>query len=257
MGSLEKQMEELKISVNERLNAVESRMDATDIRISKLEDLLKKGGAGKDMEEIRQMFETLEKDTSKSKGKPTGLIDYDRQCTMVCGGLKSLSKDDAEQWVYDKLWSMYGPKPKKIYSKGEFRGLLFAQFYTPEECDGAIELFKNSGFQQGGKTIWANPDRKIEERVIRTLVFGTKRLVDQSLWADPESGQVTVGKEIILTGRVVDKQLQIEYGAGWKEYLYNPKHPEFKDLVHSLNEKLDEGTKKGSKTSGKFAGKGY
>ena len=127
----------------------------------------------------------------------------------------------------------------------------------PPRTDGAIELFKKSGFQEGGKTIWANPDRKIEERVIRTLVFGTKRLVDQSLWADPESGQVTIGKEIILTGRVVDKKLQIEYGAGWKEYLYNPKHPEFKDLVHSLNEKLGEGTKKGSKTSGKFAGKGY
>ena len=88
---------------------------------------------GRDTGEIRQMFETLEKDTSKSKGKPTGLIDYDRQCTMVCGGLKSLSKEDAEQWVYDKLWSMYGPKPKRIYSKGEFRGLLFAQFYTPED----------------------------------------------------------------------------------------------------------------------------
>ena len=151
---------------------------------------------------------------------------------------------------------MYGPSLQKINSKNEFRGLLFAQFYTPEDCDGAIELFKSSSFQEGGKTIWANPDRKIEDRVIRTLVFGTKRLVDRSLWADPESGQVTVGKEIILTGRVVDKQLQIEYGAGWKEYLHDPKHPEFKDLVQSLNEKLEGAEKKGAKGLGKFAGKG-
>ena len=69
MGSLEKQMSDLKISVNERLQAVESRMDATDIRVSKLEDLLKKGGAGKDLEEIRQMFEALEKDIPKNKRK--------------------------------------------------------------------------------------------------------------------------------------------------------------------------------------------
>ena len=78
-------------------------LDANDIRVSKLEDLLEKGGAGKDMEEMRQMFETLEKDTPKSKGKPVGLIDYDRQCTMVFGGLKSFSKEVAEKWFYEKL----------------------------------------------------------------------------------------------------------------------------------------------------------
>ena len=40
-----------------------------------------------------------------------------------------------------------------------------------------------------------------------------------------------------------------------KEYLFDPKHPEFKELVESLNKKLDETEKKKSKGSGKFAGK--
>ena len=39
-------MSDLEISVNERLQTVESRMDATNIRVSKLEDLFKKSGAG-------------------------------------------------------------------------------------------------------------------------------------------------------------------------------------------------------------------
>ena len=74
--------------------------------------------------------------------------------------------------------------------------------------------------------------------------------------ADPESGQVTLGTDIVLTGKMVDNKLVIEYGVGWKEYLHDPKHPEFKDLVQSLNEKLEGAEKKGAKGLGKFAGKG-
>ena len=82
-----------------------------------------------------------------------------------------------------------------------------------------------NGGEEGGESIWAKPDRKIEERVIGTLVFGTKRLVDKSLWADPDSGKVTFGTEMVLIGQLVDKKLVIEFGEGWKEYLYDPKHP--------------------------------
>ena len=41
---------------------------------------------------------------------------------------------------------------------------------------------------------------------------------------------------MILTGKVVHNKLEIEYGVGWKDYLYDPKHPEFKDLVESLQQ---------------------
>ena len=135
------------------------------------------------------------------------------------------------------------------------RRLSYAQFDCPEDRDYAIQLLKNTGSESDGETIWAKPDRKLEERIIGSLVFGTKRLLDKCLWANPETGEVTVGKEIISTGKVVDKKLQIEYGAGWKEYLHDPKHPEFKDLVQSLNEKLEGAEKKGAKALGKFAGK--
>lgn len=87
-------MQNTKVHISEAIDPIKSefcdvriRLDASDIRVSKLEELLKKGGAGKDMEEIRQMFETIEKDTSKAKGKPGEFNDYERQCTMVFGGL--------------------------------------------------------------------------------------------------------------------------------------------------------------------------
>ena len=82
--------------------------------------------------------------------------------------------------------------------------------------------------------------------------------MDKSLWADPDSGKVTLGTKMVLFGQVVDKKLVIEFGEGWKEYLYDPKHPEFKQLAQSLNDKLAEAEKKkGSKGTGKFSGKGF
>ena len=72
---------------------------------------------------------------------------------MVLGGFKAFTKEVAEQWVYDKLWHLYGPKVKKIYAKGEFHGILFAQFDCPEDRDYAIQLLRNSGCDQTGETI--------------------------------------------------------------------------------------------------------
>ena len=69
-----------------------------------------------------------------------------KQCTAVLGGLTSLgSKDVAETWVYDKLFMLYGPKPKFVESRGDFRGILFAQFDSVEDprrlrsCEGASQ----------------------------------------------------------------------------------------------------------------------
>lgn len=61
-------LQNTKIHIAEAFNPLQSdicdirmRLDATDIRISRFEELWEKSGAGKDMGEIRQMFETLEK----------------------------------------------------------------------------------------------------------------------------------------------------------------------------------------------------
>ena len=153
---------------------------------------------------------------------------------------------------------MYGPKPIQTYSKGEFHGILFVQFYCTEDRDIAIQLLKNSGCQEGGNKVWANRDQKLEERVISSLVFGTKKLLCKSVWADPDTGMLTVGKTgaKILKGTVVDMKLQIEYGADWEAYLHDPKHPEFKELVQSLHTKLSYAETKGAgKFGGEFSGK--
>ena len=59
--------------------------------------------------------------------------------------------------------------------------------------------------------------------------------------------------ETILQGKIVDNQLEITYGTGWEEYLHDPQHPEFKELVGTLQNKMNEGEK--GKSAGKFGGK--
>ena len=88
------------------------------------------------------------------------------------GGLTWLStKDEAETWVGNKLWYLYGPQPTETFSKGDFRGLLFVKFTTTGDRDAAVRVLKNVGDK-----IWAKKDEEVEIRVIKGLVFGTKEL---------------------------------------------------------------------------------
>ena len=139
-----------------------------------------------------------------------------------------------------------------VYVKGEFKGMIFVVFKTPETRNRAIALFKEAGLKEGASAVWAKPNQKLEERVVAALVFGTKRIVDKSLWADPQTGIVTLAGELVLQGKVVNGSLEIVYGAGWEEYLFDTGYPEFKELLQALAGKLSKGSAKGK---GKFARK--
>ena len=59
--------------------------------------------------------------------------------TAVLGGLSSMSSvNDAWFWLSNKMWDLYGPQPTEVYSKGEFRGIIFAKFDSNAERDSAV-----------------------------------------------------------------------------------------------------------------------
>ena len=80
-------------------------------------------------------------------------------------------------------------------------------------------------------------------------------MLDKSLWADPETGSVTLWGEKVLKGSIEGEKLIIEYGDGWEEYLHDTKFPEFKNMVTTLSAKLVKGGKGEGKSGGKFKGK--
>ena len=100
--------------------------------------------------------------------------------------------------------------------------------------------------------MWSKPDRPLNERILQSLVFGTKYLVCKSLWADPENGLVTLWEKKVLQGFIIDGKLSIEYGEGWESYLHHKDHPEFKEMVTTLSAKLEKGGKGEGKSGGEF-----
>ena len=201
------------------------------------------------------MVQSLEAEIEKLKGKGPAGSDDMRELTLVIGGLSATgSKENAETWIYDKLWYAHGPKPVNVYMKGEFSGILFVQFCSRADREGAVHILKNSGCQEEGTKVWAKRDQALEVRIINSLVWGTKNLLDRSIWADPDAGIVSIGKkgEMILKGVVTNNVLIIEYGVGWELYLHDPKYPEFKLMVQALQQKLNV---VGTQGTGKFARK--
>ena len=157
----------------------------------------------------------------------------------------------------DQLWSAWLSQPMEIYCKGDFKGIIFAKFRGNTERDEVVGWFRKTSTKIQDTDVWSKPDRPLNERILMSLVFGTKYLCCKSLWADPEQGLVTLWGTKVLKGSIVDKKLSIEYGEGWETYLHDKDHPEFKDMVKTLHGKLASGEKggKGGGKEGKFKGK--
>ena len=251
----------LRVSVEERLRAMELRINVAGVRIEKLEKLLEDSPApptcdGKLAEHIKNIeahIAALRQGTSHTEAT-------NRECTAVLGGLTALDdEDEAATWLTDKLASMSGPKPRDIFTKGdEFRGIIFAKFADKNQQDDAVSVLRRARCQQDGKDVWAKPDLPFEERTMRHLVFGAKRVMTDwgydkaGLWADPENGPLSLGGERVMCATIEGKVLKIDYGTGWQEFLNaDVAHPEFKTLPQNIQDKL---AKKPSKGKGKTKG---
>ena len=71
--------------------------------------------------------------------------------TAVLGGLAALtSTDEAWTWVSNKLWHLHGPQPTEVYSKGDFRGIVFLKFRDKADRDEAVKLLRQSSIWEGG-----------------------------------------------------------------------------------------------------------
>ena len=180
--------------------------------------------------------------------------------TAVLGGLSSMSSvNDAWFWLSNKMWDLYGPQPTEVYSKGEFRGIIFAKFDSEEKRDSAVKLLRQSSLREGGNAVWAKPDQVLHQRTLRSFAFGAKYLLtkwgDKGIWADPDTGSVLQGGkdgDSIITASISGQTINVTYATGWEKYLTDEAHPEFKDMLKLLEDKLGNST-----DPGKGVGKGH
>ena len=156
---------------------------------------------------MTEQLAALQKQIDALKTKSSRVSVADRVITAVAGGLASLkSKVEAEKWLKEKLWHLYGPQPTEVYVKGDFKGIAFAKFPTTGERDRAVSVLKAAGAHEGGDPVWAKPDLPLEVRVLKRFLFEAKHVLtsiwgypNTSVYADPDTGILYVGNDIALT----------------------------------------------------------
>ena len=204
---------------------------------------------------VADQIKTMEAQIAALKMEPTPRAPHDeRECTAVLGGLSGLDdEDEAAAWLMDKLASLSAPTAKEVYTKGdEYRGTIFAKFGKKAERDDAVNKLRKARYQHGDKAVWAKPDLPFEERAMRHLLFGAKRVMTEwgydksALWADTSNGTLSIAGEKVVSAAIADRKLTVRYGPQWEEYLHSDaKFPEWKELVDTIRAKLDKAPSKG------------
>jgi hypothetical protein len=216
MDALQKQFADLSLTVDNRLRAVEARMDTTEVRVAKLECLLSDSHGGGNQAVLGQVRE-LEKQLKEIHSTAARPVCNERERTAVLTGLDLADGTEAKEWLHDKLWSLWGPQPEEVYLKGDFKGIMFARFESQVDRDKAKKLLKEAGLR-------AKPDLPVEKRSPKDLLFGLKHILGEwgykrpNLRVDLEASTLKVGTELVVTVDVDDRSLKLTWGTDWKNW---------------------------------------
>ncbi|CAK0879715.1 unnamed protein product [Prorocentrum cordatum] len=180
-------------------------MNMTDVRVEKLEHLFEETGRNPNLandaldtniREYVQEYMANQPNYTHNAAQP----DYagtqhthtdKRMLTTIIGNLDGL--DDlvsATTWLQDKIEAMSGPRPSKVYAKGQYKGIIVAEFRDPGVRDLCVELLRRAGLKCGTKQVWASQDREPFDRAARSPCFGLKRLF-RTEWSISDTVSVT------------------------------------------------------------------
>ena len=114
------------------------------------------------------------------------------------------------------------PSPSELYTKGGFDNIMFAKFNTVEDRDAATAKIRAAKLTLD-KPVWASADLPLSGRVLRSIVFGTKRLflkwgfAKSVLWVDTDTQTLQFGGEAVFKAAVSEGKLVLSYGEGWED----------------------------------------
>ena len=137
-----------------------------------------------------------------------------------------------------------------IYPKGDFKGLLFAEFSDPEARDTAVALLRSAGLKPGGKSMWASQDRSPIDRAARNFCFGLKHLF-KNKWeipyivkvSDEAPYTVTVGGELAVTVSPTPTAVVYERHGDWATWSELHASPDVQELLQKSNDLVARATK--------------
>ena len=167
--------------------------------------------------------------------------------------------ETAKGWVNDILWGAWIKGPVKMYCKGTFKGLIWAEFADPASRDAAIQHIKESRTILGTNKVWSSVEKPVEDRVPLTILVRAKHLFikwgipKELLWVDPDTKSLSYDKKDVISANVIDLELKIEFEDDWSEWV---KGEDWDTLVKDASAGLEWKRANFIKGKGKGEGKG-
>ena len=230
-----------------------------EAKIKELEDKLQQGTRtpnSSSNEDVLQKLKEIENEIERLRLGKDEQSNEDQCSTAVVGGLAQKGSTEAAMtWLTDALWNHWAPRPVDHYIKQEeFSGMLFLKFKNQADRDTAVNVMKHKLAKlPEGRGMWAKPDKPLEERIILSILYGAKWMLNQwgwarqAMWVDDGPGVLKLGDDIVLTAVVCGETLNIEYGKDWESYMASE---QWTKMVNDAQGKMANRSSKGE-TKGK------
>ena len=110
-----------------------------------------------------------------TKGNTNVKVDED-STTLLFGGLRNLSFDDAQGWIKEKIRERKLEEPEIMYFKGDgYVGFVFAKFVTSKAAEDVVK--KMSKLKRGEEDVWCKKDLPLDRRVALSFLLGLRKQV--------------------------------------------------------------------------------
>ena len=175
-NSCNSQINSLKVGMNKDIQRIDSRMDslARDIEDLQLQggDILGSNNSSKNSKKILE----LEREILDLKNFWIEKDNIEKHAQVGVFGIgKEGGKEEAIAWLDEKLKLVSNCKAE-IYTKGDFKGILFAKFDSKHARNRSIESFRKASLTRSGSRYWASEDAPVEDRARKSFLFGIKNL---------------------------------------------------------------------------------
>ena len=223
MAKLTADFSDMKLTFEKRVSSIESTVVNFDAKIAlqvkDLQELLqhlesiKQHQANTASEPLShegsEMMRNLQEQLRQIETRVTESSDLlDRTRTAVVGGLLHCnSSESACEWLKQALWENWLPQPVTAFVKGEFKGRLWIKYGSEDERDEVLAKIRSLKLKNNGTDIWIKPDFPVEQRVVKSALFGVKWILSdkkdgwgfdrKSLWADVENGTIELGDAVM------------------------------------------------------------
>ena len=162
-------------------------------------------------------------------------VSVEQLCTLLVGGLQTESGEDAcTKIVTKEIQSFCQCSPSKIYSKGQFKGILWVKFESTAVRDRVAESLRKHKDSFPGSSIWCAADLPIAMRVERKFLFQLKRLLIAWSWqpfevrVDTDTSSLSISNHLIVSVCAHSQSCTFSFADGWDQRLASPELEQFK-----------------------------